>query len=272
MIFLRSYRVEGGAKDGVYPFSIESIRQEKRRAFESSVTFFAGENGSGKSTLLEGLARAMAMPALGAADTRYDDTLAAVDPLASSLRLVWNRRPRQSFFLRSEDFFGFIRRLAEMRSGLQGDLHQTRESYAGRSRYAQMQAASPYLNSLDGLEGRYGVDADAQSHGETFMSLFSSRMVPGGLYLLDEPESALSPTRQMALLSMLHGLQESCQFIIATHSPILLALPGAQILSFDDAPICPIRWSELPHVTTLQSFLAAPERFLRYLLAENDEE
>jgi predicted ATPase len=113
----------------------------------------------------------------------------------------------------------------------------------------------------------YGDDLDAYSHGESYFTLFQARFRPGGLYLLDEPEAPLSPLRQIALLSMLKGMIEEggAQFIIATHSPILMAYPGAAILSFDGGALHPVAYAEVEHVAVTRAFLQSPERFLRHL-------
>ena len=116
------------------------------------------------------------------------------------------------------------------------------------------------------MEQRYGADLDANSHGQAFFQLFHSRFVPGGLYLLDEPETPLSPISQLALIGMLRDmLAQEAQFIIATHSPILLAMPGARILDFDVQPVAPAAYDDLEHVKLTREFLADPERFLRRL-------
>ena len=249
MLYLSSYEIRENKRRDAYCFRVPAIAHETRREFTSSVTFFEGENGSGKSTLLEALARSIGMPALGANDTRRDHTLEAVDPLANALKLSFKTKPKYSFFLRAEDFFGFIQRI-----------RNTRESD-----YAKSLAAMPYASSITALDSRYGENPDAQSHGESFMSVFSSRMHEGGLYLLDEPEAALSPTRQLALLSMLDELRGSSQFIIATHSPILLSLPSAEILSFKSDGIIPAAYSDLDSIEVLRSFLRSPERYHKLL-------
>ena len=116
------------------------------------------------------------------------------------------------------------------------------------------------------LVKKYGENLDANSHGESFLKLFQSRFVPGGLYLLDEPEAPLSPQRQLALLSMLKEMvSEDAQFIIATHSPILMAFPEAVILSFDTHPIKEVKWEEIEHVSLTRAFLNNPSSFLRHL-------
>jgi predicted ATPase len=116
------------------------------------------------------------------------------------------------------------------------------------------------------MERRYGVDLDANSHGQSFLRLFQSRFVPGGLYLLDEPEAPLSPQSQLALLAMLIEMtRDDAQFVIATHSPILLAVPGARIYSFDSAPVAAVEYEALDHVRLTRDFLNDPARYLRHL-------
>jgi len=137
--------------------------------------------------------------------------------------------------------------------------------YAGRSAYARGLATGPVAASLAELEDRYGADLDANSHGESFLQLFQSRVVPGGLYLLDEPETPLSPQSQLALMAMLKEMVEDSQFIIATHSPMLLAFPGAEIYTFDAPPLRRVEYEDLEHVRLTRDFLNAPEAFLRHL-------
>ena len=122
------------------------------------------------------------------------------------------------------------------------------------------------LGQKHALTSRYGEDLDARSHGESLLHLLESRLVPNGLYLLDEPEAALSPLRQLAFLSMLKaGVEAGSQFLIATHAPILMALPGAQILSFNQSPPAPVGFDEIEHVTLMRAFLCDPQAFTRRL-------
>src|SRR5437867_12644161 len=124
----------------------------------------------------------------------------------------------------------------------------------------------PMRSSLADMERRYGIDLDANSHGQSFLRLFKSRFVPGGLYLLDEPEAPLSPQSQLALMAMMTDMvAEDGQFIIATHSPILLAFPGARIYSFDAPPVRQVEYELLEHEALTREFLNSPERFLRHV-------
>jgi predicted ATPase len=234
--------------------------------FDAPVTFFVGENGSGKSTLLESLAIATGLPAVASTSVREDETLAPQQTLAAALRLSWNKRTHRGFFLRAEDFFGFAKSLSRLRQEMQQRIADLETEYKDRSAHARGLAMGPAAASLAEMESRYGENLDANSHGQAFFQLFRSRFVPGGLYLLDEPETPLSPLSQLAFLSMLKGMvEEDAQFIIATHSPILLALPGARILDFDAKPISWATYEELEHVRLTREFLADPERFLRRL-------
>jgi predicted ATPase len=233
------------------------------------VTFFVGENGSGKSTLLEGIAAAARLPAVGSADVPRDETLAAQRRLGKALRLTWTKKTTRGFFLRAEDFFGFTKRLAQERAEFQQRITELEEEYRtnDRSKYALGLAQGPVHASLAEMERRYGVDLDANSHGQSFLKLFQARFVPGGLYLLDEPEAPLSPQSQLALLAMIGEMvAQDAQFIVATHSPILLAFPDARIYSFDATPVQAVAYEDLDHVRVTRDFLNAPQRYLKQIL------
>jgi predicted ATPase len=258
--FLRSVRCRSFAGEEVFPFSVPVIREMTTLEFPTAVTFFVGENGSGKSTLLEGIAWAAGLPAVGSADLSTDATLEAQRQLGRALNLTWSRHTGRGFFLRAEDFFGFAKRLSAMRLEFQQRIADLEVEYADRSAWAKGLAMGPARNSLAEMEQRYGVDLDANSHGQSFLRLFQSRFVPGGLYLLDEPEAPLSPQSQLALMVMIQDmLVQDAQFIIATHSPMLLAFPGATIYSFDSAPACAVRYDELEHVILTRNLRALRE-------------
>ena len=261
---------DGG--EHAYPFTVPAVRAladlRDGLALDAPVTCFVGENGSGKSTLLEGLAAAVGLPAVGSGDVAFDPTLAPARALARHLKLAWRTRTTRGFFLRAEDFFGFAKRLTQLRVELEARAAEVREAYHAqdRSAYALGLALGPLRGSIADMERLYGADPDARSHGESFLSLLQARLAPRGLYLLDEPEAALSPQRQLALLAMLRdAVADGSQFVLATHSPLLLAYPGARLYSFDAAPPAAVEWDALEHVRLTRDFLAAPERFLRHL-------
>jgi len=266
--FLRSVSLRAAisAEEHAFPFAVPAIRSLRELSFPAPVTFFVGENGSGKSTLLESLALAIGLPTVGAEQVRDDATLAEQRALARRLTLAWKVRTHRGFFLRAEDFFGFTKTLARMRAEFLARLDEIAVEYEGRSAHARTLASGPVRASLRDMERRYGVDLDANSHGQSFLKLFQSRVVPGGIYLLDEPEAPLSPQSQLALIAMLKDMvgQES-QFVIATPSPILLAFPGAAIYTFDDTPVRRVEYGALDHVSLTRAFLNDPESFLRRL-------
>ncbi|MBV9282595.1 MAG: AAA family ATPase [Chloroflexi bacterium] len=220
-----------------YPFSVPAIRSLESLAVTRKVCFLAGENGTGKSTLLEAIAVAFGFGMQGGSrhmthPTGGDDAIAE---LAQALRVGWRAKPLDGFFLRAETLF----RVASYLDELGGDIH---ESYGGTSLHEQ-------------------------SHGEALLSLVRHRFSGGGFYILDEPESALSPQRQLAFLVLLHELaSQGAQFLIATHSPIILAYPDAQIFSFTRGVIEEVTYRETEAYQIASGFLKDPELYLKHLL------
>lgn len=250
----------------VFPFTLEIVQSLRVLEFNSPVTFLVGENGSGKSTVLETIACAVESITVGSESVRTDKSLAPLRKLAQYLRLSWTKRTRKGFFLRAEDFFGYAKSMRQTREELEQDLSAVDSEYKDRSQYAADLARMPYRGQLAAIQNRYGKDLDQYSHGESFLALFQARFVPDGLYLLDEPEAALSPMRQLSFLAALKQMvQENAQFIIATHSPLILAFPGAQILQFANGQIQEVKYHQLEHVQLTKDFLNNPDSFLRHL-------
>lgn len=251
---------------GGFPFNLPVLKFLDKLEFTSPVTFFVGENGSGKSTLLEAIACAVGSITVGSEGVKTDKSLGAVRKFAQQLHLSWQKRTHKGFFLRAEDFFGYAREQARIRQELEADLSAVDSEYEGRSKMAVDLAKLPYNTELGDMKRRYGEGLDTYSHGESFLTLFQSRFVPQGLYLLDEPEAPLSPIRQLAFLAALKQMvAQDSQFIIATHSPIIMAFPEAVILSFDTLPIQPVSYQDLEHVKLTRDFLNNPEAFLKHL-------
>jgi predicted ATPase len=264
---LRAVRVDPGDLHGEFPFSVPAIGAFRELSLAAPVTFLVGENGSGKSTFLEALAWAAESVVAGSFAIDRDATLAHAAVLGRALHLVWNRRTRRGFFLRAEDFFGLVKDVNAKLAHHRAETERIRAENPHLPEAELARISTPHTSSAAGLESRHGADADARSHGEQFLAFFQSRVVPGGLYLLDEPEAPRSPQRQLAFLSLLKDAaeQRACQFVIATHSPILMALPGAAIVSFDAAPPCVVAWDALESVQLVRDFLNAPGRYLRHL-------
>jgi predicted ATPase len=249
-----------------FPFNLPLVQSLGEIQFISPVTFFVGENGTGKSTLLEAIACAVGAITVGSESVRTDQSLAPARRLAQAFKLAWTKRTQRGFFLRAEDFFGYARQMSQVKMEMEQNLREVDEEYRGRSQFAIDQAKMPYQHELGDMQQRYGDGLEQRSHGESFLALFQNRFVPNGLYLLDEPEAPLSPLRQLAFLAMLKEMvEQNGQFIIATHSPIILAFPEATILSFDRLPIQAVAYADLEHVNLTKSFLNNPEAYLRRL-------
>jgi predicted ATPase len=265
---LRSVTLAATA-DERHPFQVPVIQRllGKTLAFPSAVTVFVGENGSGKSTLLEGIACAADAIAIGANDLRHDDTMKAGQALAARMTLTWaTRKTRRGFFLRAEDFFGYAVRIDRLKAELRAQI-EVIEDDTSLSPVARGLALMPLQREHYSLNALYGDGLDARSHGEAFLELFRSRMRPDGLYLLDEPEAPLSPTRQLTLLAMLRMMveEQGAQIIMATHSPIIMAYPGATIYSFEAGGVEPVGYDDVEHISVMRSFLRDPESYLRHL-------
>lgn len=239
-----SIRPERVTTPGAYPFAVPVIRRliEEPLAITKRVCFFTGENGSGKSTLLEAIAENYGFGSAGGnRNFRFQEELEVTDvtPLARALRLGFSVKTGAGFFLRAESFFNLAHTMDEL----------------GAAR----EARRPEALALGG-RGFHGL-----SHGESFLALLETRMRENGLFLLDEPEAALSPQRQLSMLVLMHDVLQShgsAQFIIGTHSPVLLGFPDAQILSFDGDRIHEIEYDACDPVRILRRFTADRESFL----------
>ncbi len=241
-----------------FPFEVPVIASLETLDLSAQVTFFVGENGSGKSTLLEAIAIATDVPTAGSDSLAHDPTLAAQRELASTLRLAWGKKSRRGFFLRAEDFFGYQKREAKTTARI---IREAREMRAGAAR-----SEGDGLLDDERRMGEFIAAHDGQSHGESFLEFFQNRVRREGVYLLDEPEAPLSPIRQLSLVALIALRAEAgAQFVIATHSPIVLGVPGARILSFDGGRITETAYDDLEHVRVTRDFLLNREAILRKL-------
>lgn len=235
MIYLKSITIRewNDCETTGFPFSLSVIQSLKEMIFDSPVTFFAGENGSGKSTIIETIACAIGSVTVGSESVKTDQSLASVRKLSRYFHLSWLKHTHKGFFLRAEDFFGYAKTVRQTQEQLHSEMVNLEHKARRRSEFAATQTRMAYTRELSAIQRLYGEGLDARSHGESFMALFQNRFVPGGLYLLDEPEAALSPSRQLSFISALKQMVEKdSQFIIATHSPIILAFPRCNNLEF----------------------------------------
>ena len=263
-VSLKPFDAESTAGADRFPLNLPFVKTLDTIEFKSPMTFLVGENGSGKSTLLEAIGAGIGSVTVGREDISSDETLNKVRRLSSHLRFSWQKKTSKGFFLRAEDFFNFTRRISRMVE----ELDEIADEFEGElSGYSLARARAVALGEKRSLQQKYGEEGlDANSHGESFLKLFQERFVPGGLYLLDEPEAPLSPLRQLGLLSMLKDMVgRDAQFIIATHSPIIMAYPEATIYNFDSYPVRESGYDELEHVTLTRAFLNNPQSYLRRL-------
>lgn len=221
-----------------HPFNVEALRGLDLE-LRSRVTFFVGENGSGKSTLLEAVAQCCGFSVQGGGRDHHAQVGADRDDLANALRLSWLPKATDGFFMRAESFFNF----------------------------------ASYIDQISTLERYGGRRLGEQSHGESFLALFLNRF-DRGIYVLDEPEAALSPQRQLAFLKVIHDLDVTgqAQFLIASHSPILLAYPKATLFTLDGGPIHEVAYADTEHYKFTKAFLDSPERFLKHLFESSNDD
>jgi predicted ATPase len=241
--FIRAVRVEVPEDATGWPFTIPAVRAFGRRELAPGVTYLCGENGSGKSTLVEALAVALGLNAEGGGRNMRFSTAESASLLARHVVVERLGRPRTDFFLRAESFYNVATHIDALDAE---------------------PALSPPISDSYG-----GGSLHHRSHGEAFIATLTNRFGPHGLYLLDEPESALSFRGCLTLLRVVHELvQQGSQFVIATHSAVVLASPEALIYSLDDDGVSEVSYDEALPVRSTRDFLDAPQRYLRHLLAD----
>lgn len=225
-----------------YPFSLNIIKNLKDIEFPTQVTFFVGENGTGKSTILETIAYKAGFGAEGGSKhinfkTSEEKTYSGTQHLADQFTLSWRIKPKDGYFFRAESFFNI----------------------------------ATYIDAIGGQQSYGYKSLHEQSHGESFLSFFQNRLGNNGFFIFDEPEAALSPQRQLSLMAIIHELckNSNAQFIIATHSPILLAYPDSTIYSCDSNTLIKIAYTDTSHYQITKNFLDNPDRYLQHLFNEN---
>ena len=271
MIFLRAIRNRDHAyPTDQYPLNLPQIASIERLEFPAPVTLIAGDNGSGKTTVVELIAALTGAVRIG--DARADRRAQSSFLGASrAFRAEFDHRPKRSFFFLAEDFTRYIDAREDMMREERAELERIDREYNGRSGYAKNLAAMPHASSLHAMTNMYSDELAQQSHGEGYIDFFGSRLNAQGLYLMDEPEGALSYYNQYVLMNMIaDAVNRECQFIISTHSPVLLAYPGAALNAFDNGALNQTSFDALENVNFLRDFLSAPGRYLRRL-GESDE-
>ncbi|MDF2845621.1 MAG: ATP-binding cassette protein [Herbinix sp.] len=243
--FIKGIKIDWNrVSNNTYVQNISSIQSISQLEFNNNITFFVGENGTGKSTLLESIAVAYGLNPEGGNRNFNFSTMDTHSQLHQAITVIKGPfRPTNSYFLRAESFYNVATKIEDYRDG--DDYASYYQSYGGKSLHEQ-------------------------SHGESFLALIQNRFTSKGLYILDEPEAALSPQRQLTLLMFIHNLAlKGTQFIIASHSPILLGIPGASILSFDDGNIHEITYEESESYRITELFINNRQLLLNNLLSSD---
>jgi predicted ATPase len=262
MPFIKSFSINT-EREAPFPFNITAVKFARDIALDSKVTIFVGDNGSGKSTLLESMALKLNIPLIGGHIQNHPGFEAAriLNPF---IEIEWKRQTAKGFFFRAEDFSDFINSVENDRKKIAGDLSELK-GVVDDSIINQMSESMNY--SLYQMRKNYGENMQAFSHGEAYLKIMQTRIGDKGIYLLDEPEAALSPVKQLSLIFLIMELLKkgNTQFIISTHSPILMGIPGATIYEIQEDGMQQVKYEETDHYRITKTFLNDPQYYLRHL-------
>lgn len=262
MPYLTSFHIQTEKKQP-FPFSTPAVKFAKNIQLTTPVTFLIGDNGMGKSTLLELLAYRLQLPHIdGSGYTKKG--FEAARSLIPYLQLTWGIERAVGFFFRAEDFGDYMNSVDRQDANLHASLNYLQGEVPDHV-IKEMKDNANY--QLYHMRKNYGQELQTFSHGEAYLQIMQEKIHRRGIFLLDEPEAALSPSRQLSLITFIHQHLQSqtSQFIIATHSPILMACPGATIYEINENQMSQVALEETEHYTITKSFLNNPESYLRFL-------
>lgn len=246
----------------IYPYNVGALKNTTTLEINPRITILVGENGSGKSTLLTALAYYNNSINVSKNDL---DSPFYIDSrrLADTMRVTYSVKTRKGFFFSGEDFITYINNLKTMKENLYKDVEEITKEFKGKSAYSLTLALGPLKGQINALENTYSGELGEKSHGEGFLEFFKARMHQKGIYLLDEPETPLSPINQYQLVVLLTDLvRNGSQVILATHSPILMALQDATIYQFNENSIEEIQYEDIESVSFMKHFLNDKDNFL----------
>ncbi len=263
MSFIRSFGI-GTDKERPFPFNIPAVRYAREVDLGQAVTIFVGDNGTGKSTLLESIAYAIDIPLIGGRIGGASPSFAAAKIIKPYMKIDWKREVRKGFFFRAEDFSQFIDNVDREKEKIAMELIDLK----GKVDDSIIQQMRENMNWASfGMRKQYGQDMQAFSHGEAYLHILQNRVLEKGIFMLDEPEAALSPLKQLSLLAFILEVLKGgqAQFIIATHSPILMGFPDAVLYQISEDKMERVSYQETDHYRITKRFLDDPESYLRHL-------
>ena len=263
MSFLRSFGIVTD-RQHPFPYNIPAVRFAREVGLEQPVTVFVGDNGTGKSTLLESIAYAIDIPLIGGRIGGASPSFAAAQIIKPYIKIDWAHQTSKGFFFRAEDFSQFIDNVDREKEKIAMELIDLK----GKVDDSVIQQMRENMNWVGkGMRRDYGQDMQAFSHGEAYLHILQNRVIDKGIFILDEPEAALSPLKQLSLLAFIlevlkHG---KAQFLIATHSPILMGFPDAVLYQITEEGMERVAFKETDHYRITKRFLDDPESYLRHL-------
>ena len=272
MIHLKSIAIKENTETS-YPFSLPVFRRAQNVRFEQPITIFIGENGCGKSTLLDLISAKMGLYRIAMEDKIRRESDELFQNAGKNVFAEFRLTKPAGFYFSAEDFTTYILSLAREIALAQAELRRVQTEYQNRSDFAKQMASTPFARTIHEIDHLYQNDLLTSSHGEAYLDFFSSRMRKGQLYLLDEPETPLSVQNQLTLITMIdQAVQNDCQFIIATHSPVLMGIPDARIWEFQENQIQEVKFENIESVLLLKQYLSNREQFFRYLRDETADQ
>jgi predicted ATPase len=261
MPFIESFSINSD-KQHPFPFNIPAVKFARQIKLDKRVTIFVGDNGSGKSTLLESIAYYLKIPLIGG-HIESSASFEAAKLLQPYIEINWKRQTSKGFFFRAEDFSDFVNAVERQQSKIRSQLSDL-EGKVDDSIIERMTESMNY--ALHANRKTYGDDMQAFSHGEAYLTILQTRIGDKGIFLLDEPEAALSPLKQLALIAFILEVLKSgnVQLLIATHSPMLMGIPGARLYEIREDGMQDVEYKETDHYRITRTFLENPDHYLRH--------
>lgn len=265
-MYLRTFRVlEDKEYKNKYPLNLKLFENTDTICFNSPLTIIMGDNGSGKSTLIKLIAEKLnAVKLSNSSNDTVTDRL--IKDAADKIKISMNSIPKKKLLFQGEDFNHYLNQLNGFKEDALTSLNDIETQYDHRSNYSRKLARLPHERSLAEINTLYDSELDRLSHGQSFLEFFSKRISDNGLFIIDEPEAALSMENQLVFLNILSkSIECNSQIIISTHSPIIAAYPDAQILEIKNDEITEVKYEDISSINFLKSFLENKEYYLRYL-------